>query len=793
MKLGKKEKNKPKEKEQKNIKNLTNNIDKEILNIIIIVSSLLTLISLYSESTGFVGKMIRVTVLSLFGYYGYILPYIVIVASILYMIKKLDLRNKLVSIISINLCIITVIHIVHLNNEVTGLFDTLKSSMDFGVIGEGGGIVGAILSFISLTLFGYLGAYILIFAVFIVSVSRLTNKSLFEILKRSMSQLGLFFAETITMFKVIISKNMSKKVVKRPEKETDDLDIEDSENIKEIKQIKEKKLIDLRKEKVKQEPKEKPKEELKENPVIEELKIYDYNKQKIEDLTDSRTMIIKKKPIEEKKVTTPSEVHAKDKSISSDEEDYEDYAFPPMEILKSPEKKDNKNEEEMEVKKNAEKLIQTLEDFGIEAKVSQVSIGPSITQYEIQPAPGIKVSRIVSLSNDIALSLASSDLRMEAPIPGKAAIGIEIPNKNKVSVNLREIIQSKEFEEIDTKVPMALGKDISGKPIIANIETMPHLLIAGATGSGKSVCINTLIASILYRAKPNEVKLLMIDPKMVELSVYNGIPHLLIPVVTEPKKAANALNWAVTEMNRRYQKFSDTGVRDMAGFNKKAKDDSEKMPQIVIIIDELADLMMVAASAVEDYICRLAQMARAAGIHLIVATQRPSVDIITGTIKANIPSRISFAVSSQVDSRTILDTGGAEKLLGRGDMLFHPVGASKPVRIQGAFIDDEEVEQIVEFLKQDSETQYEEEIIEEIEKQSEVSENDDVDELFDKAVELILHEGQASISLLQRKLKVGYARAARIVDEMEERGVVGGHEGSKPRRILITEDDITNE
>lgn len=740
-------------KKNKKTKNLTKNIDKEILNIIIIVISILTLISLYSKSTGVMGEIIRVSILSTFGFYGYVLPYIIIISSILYMLKKLDLKEKLNSILLINLSVITLIHIIYLNNDKITFLENLKISIEFGKLGEGGGIVGGILSFLSLTLFGNVGSFILLISIILTSVLILTNQSLFKILKKLIYQLNIFFTETITMFKGIITN----KISNTPKNKKDEEDI-----------------ISLKKEKpikVKDEEKNKKENEFE----TEELKIFDYTKDRIEDLTENNT--VKTKDI------------FKDIESKENKDSYENYEFPSIEILKKKEKKSNEFDEEKEVRKNADKLIETLSNFGIDAKVSQVSIGPSITQYEIQPAAGIKVSRIVSLSNDIALSLASSDLRMEAPIPGKSAIGIEIPNKDKIGVGLREIIESNEFRDIDTKLPMALGKAISGKPIVADIEKMPHLLIAGATGSGKSVCINTLIASIIYRAKPDEVKLLMIDPKMVELSVYNGIPHLLIPVVTEPKKAANALNWAVTEMNKRYKRFSESGVRDMKGFNKKNLDKAERMPQIVIIIDELADLMMVSAADVEDYICRLAQMARAAGIHLIVATQRPSVDIITGTIKANIPSRISFAVSSQIDSRTILDTGGAEKLLGRGDMLFHPVGESKPLRIQGAFIDEDEVEEIVNFLKQDSKMEYEEEIIEVVEKQNEVSDDEEVDELFSKAVELILDEGQASISLLQRKLKVGYARAARIVDEMEERGIVGGHEGSKPRKILISKDE----
>ncbi|MRZ27651.1 DUF87 domain-containing protein, partial [Paeniclostridium sordellii] len=426
----------------------------------------------------------------------------------------------------------------------------------------------------------------------------------------------------------------------------------------------------------------------------------------------------------------------------------------------------------------------------VEAKVNQVTVGPTITRYELQPSPGVKVSKIVNLTDDIALSLAAKSIRIEAPIPGKSAIGIEVPNEEAQMVTLREVLESDEFEKFKSPLAMGLGKDIAGKPIIADIGKMPHLLIAGSTGSGKSVCVNTLINSILYKANPDEVKFLLIDPKVVELANYNGIPHLLIPVVTDPKKAANALNWAVTEMNRRYKLFAETSVKDITSYNEKSE---EKLPKIVIIIDELADLMMVSASDVEDYICRLAQMARAAGMHLIVATQRPSVDVITGVIKANIPSRIAFAVSSQTDSRTILDMGGAEKLLGKGDMLFYPLGAAKPVRLQGAFISESESEKVIDYIKGQikEEVKYEDCIVDSISKISK-EQDDDTDELLSEAIEFVVESGQASASMLQRKFKIGFNRAARLIDSMEERNIVGKSEGSKPRKVLISKQDLDN-
>jgi len=467
------------------------------------------------------------------------------------------------------------------------------------------------------------------------------------------------------------------------------------------------------------------------------------------------------------------------------------YKYPPISILNSNQEngKNLKNYKNTAIE-GAKKLEETLKSFGVEAKVVNVSIGPVITRYEIQPSSGVKVSRIVSLADDIALNLASSGVRIEAPIPGKAAIGIEVPNKEVTPVLLREVIESQEFNKHPSKVAFSVGKDISGECVVADIAKMPHMLIAGATGSGKSVCINSLIMSILYKSSPDEVKMLLIDPKVVELGVYNGIPHLLIPVVTDPKKAAGALNWAVQEMINRYKLFADKGVRDIKGYNELVSnsDEQDRLPLIVIIIDELSDLMMAAPGDVEDAICRLAQMARAAGMHIVIATQRPSVDVITGLIKANIPSRISFAVSSQVDSRTILDIGGAEKLLGKGDMLFYPAGRQKPLRVQGAFVSDKEVENTVEFIKSQCNHEYDNAIIDEIDNSSAKEENLDseYDELLPQAIEMVVEAGQASVSLVQRRFKVGYARAARIIDQMEARGIVGGFEGSKPRQILIT-------
>ncbi|UPK46279.1 FtsK/SpoIIIE family DNA translocase [Paenibacillus pabuli] len=461
------------------------------------------------------------------------------------------------------------------------------------------------------------------------------------------------------------------------------------------------------------------------------------------------------------------------------------YKLPSFRLLSKP-NNGGKGGDQKDYMQTARKLEATLESFGVRAKVLEVVRGPAVTRYEIQPDIGVKVSRIVSLTDDIALALAAKDIRMEAPIPGKSAIGIEVPNGEVSVVTMREVMETATFQEAESKVTIAFGRDISGQTIIGNLARMPHLLVAGATGSGKSVCINGIITSILYKAKPDEVKFLMVDPKMVELNVYNGIPHLMAPVVTDPKRASLALKKIVVEMEKRYELFSKSGTRNVEGYNNLMKDNPAAiLPYIVVIVDELADLMMVAAGDVEDAIARLAQMARAAGIHLIIATQRPSVDVITGVIKANIPSRIAFGVSSQVDSRTILDMGGAEKLLGRGDMLFMPMGASKPVRVQGAFMSDEEVENIVNYVRGQGEAQYDDSLVPEVD--DSVQAADEVqDELYEQAVQIILEAKQASVSLLQRRMRVGYTRAARLIDSMEARGVIGPYEGSKPREVLIS-------
>ncbi len=517
----------------------------------------------------------------------------------------------------------------------------------------------------------------------------------------------------------------------------------------------------------------------------------------------------------------------------------DNYLVPPFTLLEPPEKENEENVS-YELNTSALKLVETLKSFGVQTTVTHVSRGPSVTRYELQPASGVKISKITNLADDIALNLAATGVRIEAPIPGKSAVGIEVPNKNVSIVRMRSLVESREFQSAKSKLTVVLGVDITGKITLADLSKMPHLLIAGATGSGKSVCVNSMLVSLLYKASPEDVKLMLIDPKVVELGVYNGIPHLLVPVVTDPRKAAGALNWAVNEMLERYKTFAEHNVRDMHSYNRlvdrknaiaddtetaadepertfeedemlaQAKADIvneepkpkevhklEKMCQIVIVIDELADLMMAAPNEVEESICRLAQMARAAGMHLVIATQRPSVDVITGLIKANVPSRIAFAVKSQIDSRTILDSGGAEKLLGKGDMLFSPIGTTKPVRVQGGFVDDDEVEKIVNFIKTNKVVEYDKEVIDEIEKNavldSKAKDNDtdsDADPMIEQAIECVVEAGQASTSLLQRRLRVGYARAGRLVDDMEKMGIVGPHQGAKPRDVLMTRQQL---
>ncbi|ERI92926.1 FtsK/SpoIIIE family protein [Clostridiales bacterium oral taxon 876 str. F0540] len=612
-----------------------------------------------------------------------------------------------------------------------------------------GGIISFVIDVPLYKLFGTIGCYIIFFFLFIMSTIMTWQISLYDIIIK---------VKPTIKIKKKINSNVPSENTKNTESES--LVAYDSDKEHFINKVNNKlKIIDF----------------MKSNDNHLEPAIADINSD-----IDSKESINK-------------ELEAQISKVSGEE--ILDYTYPPTEFLNSNNLSKLNKEDKKELISNASKLEETLSSFGVEAKVVQVTKGPSVTRFEIQPNAGVKVSKIVNLSDDIALSLAASGVRIEAPIPGKSVVGIEVPNRDLTPVFLREVVESQEFTTNSKNLSFCLGKDIAGNCVVSDLSKMPHLLIAGATGSGKSVCINTLIISLLYKYSPEDVKLLMIDPKVVELSVYNGIPHLLIPVVTDPKKAAAALNWAVNEMTRRYKLFADNNVRNIESYNELVNKGKllDKLPWIVVIVDELADLMMVCPNDIEDYIGRLAQMARAAGMHLVIATQRPSVDVITGVIKANIPSRISFAVSSQIDSRTILDSSGAEKLLGKGDMLFYPVGESKPLRIQGAFISEEEVEKVVSFIKnQKSELEYSTEILEELDNKTESS-SDEVDELMREAVKIVVDAGQASTSLLQRRLRIGYNRAARIIEQMEELRIISGKDGSKPRQILIDKESAATE
>ena len=722
-------------------------LNHDILGMVLLAFGLIVLFSLFSTKMGLVGQIINGTSFSLMGFGGYFLPLLIFGIGIIFILDRFQ-GDEFKAIISLLIIFISYLIIADGINTIDGnLINRIRNGVLLSELNKGGGVIGSLFGFFFYKLFGSIGTYIVLSFLIIISAMMLLNVSVKEIIIKFAS-----FSSKISN-KGKVKNSSTRKTVNK-----------DSISLKE--------LVEVSTDKQK---------------FDSNIEINDYSSNAIIETTKEQPKIrLNNHQVKEGATSIESEIKEKQNKLIN-----VDYKLPPLNLLKSQSHKQNSNDKK-EILNNAKIIEETMENFGIEATISNINKGPTITCYELSPAPGIKLSRIVSLADNIALNLATSDIRIEAPIPGKAAVGIEVPNKTKDNVLLKEIIISEEFIKIDSNIPLALGKDVSGKPIISTIDKMPHLLIAGATGSGKSVCINTIIMSILYKSSPDNVKLMLIDPKVVELSIYNGIPHLLIPVVTDPKKAAYALNWAVNEMERRYKLFAQNSVRDINSYNSKIRDkQEEKLPQIVIIIDELADLMMVAAQEIEDYICRLAQMARASGMYLIVATQRPSVDVITGTIKANVPSRISFSVSSQVDSRTILDMSGAEKLLGKGDMLFYPSFYSKPIRIQGAFISEEEVENVVAFLKEKNETNYDEEIIENIQNSKEIDYKDS-DELLPNAIKLVVDEGQASISLIQRKLRVGYARAARIVDDMEERGIVGGYEGSKPRKVLITQEELEN-
>lgn len=760
------------------------------LNIVVavlIVISILLAVLIYTNS-GYLGKTLSPALGGVFGYIKYLIP-IGLFAFSLYIAYDKDTKYyipKIIMFLVILILIDTTLSCYQISKGNINISEStdiaLKQAYTLGTKDIGGGVLGTAIAIPLVNLIGILGAVIasiggsLILLVFIFGLhpADAISNSIDKIAEKQAQRAKIKEAQRAKMESEIPVKPETKKERRMREKLEREAQIKEKENLQE--QI----TINLN------EPKkyDHSKDDL-------DTSIFSKNKKanQVAKVVSSDELFTKQ---EEQKETKTKEVLQLDHGMTVEDEHYE---FPPITLLSQGKGSSDKNSEKM-LLATAEKLRRTLYSFGVSAKVENVSVGPAITRYELAPAEGVRVSKIANLSDDIALSLEAETIRIEAPIPGKHTVGIEVPNKQKNMVPLRDIIECDDFINSKSKLAFALGKDVAGETVVTDIAKMPHTLIAGATGSGKSVCINTLITSIIYKAKPSEVKLLMIDPKVVELSIYNGIPHLLIPVVTDPKKAAGALAWAVQEMVKRYSLFAEKKVRDMKGYNELAeKEGNQKLPQIVIIIDELADLMMVAAKDVEDAICRLAQMARAAGMHLVIATQRPSVDVITGIIKANIPSRIAFAVSSQVDSRTILDGAGAEKLLGKGDMLFYPSGAPKPIRIQGAFISDGEVENVVKFLKKDGETQYDENIIETIESNGNPDkeavaddDEDDTDPLLDEAIELVVETGQASTSFIQRRFKVGYARAGRIIDQMEQRGIISGYQGSKPREVLMSKE-----
>ena len=792
-------KRKTNKKRRKTTKKTVSNIDLAVVALIVI--SILLGVLIYAKS-GVIGVKLNEILGGMMGIIKYVLPIGIFAMAIKMAIDDDEyLSSKLAqcAILLISFAVLMCVYQVNVGNLTIdkSLSEVVKDSYALGTQEKGGGALGAILAVPLVKLLGPIGAIILCVGIVIIL---------------AVFVFGINASEIINNFIEKSQENREERLEQKQKNKEEQLKMR-QEMLEEKRKARE----------------QARQEALADNSVGEQIKInfggrlidddakggkvkYSHEgedltpltketkKQKMQEIKENNQPDVIEnnlfKQEEQKKKDKTKEVLQLEHAMVVEDENYE---YPPIELLGKPAKKALKGGAKA-LTDTATKLQKTLYSFGVSAKVENVSVGPAITRYELKPAEGVRVSKIANLADDIALNLAAETIRIEAPIPGKQAVGIEVPNKEKEAVHLREVLESEEFQNNKSKLTVALGKDVAGNIQLADIAKMPHVLIAGSTGSGKSVCINTIISSIIYNAKPSEVKLVMVDPKVVELSVYNGIPHLLIPVVTDPKKAAGALAWAVQEMDDRYNKFAQKGVRDLKGYNKAIEKEEGvgKLPQIVIIVDELADLMMVAAKDVEEAICRLAQKARAAGMHLVIATQRPSVDVITGLIKANIPSRIAFAVSSQVDSRTILDSVGAEKLLGKGDMLFFPSGAPKPLRVQGAFVSDEEVEKIVDFVKQNGTATYSEDILESIEKNNktdkeiaqEADADDETDPFLMDAIETVVETGQASTSFIQRRFKVGYARAGRIIDQMEERGIISGYQGSKPREVLMSKERL---
>lgn len=729
---------------------------REVVGILLLALAAISLVSIYSQSAGLVGKQIRVWMELAFGQAA---PAF---SLILVFIAVQIFRGRLWPIpwrqtIGFLCVLVTLVTIFHLQvYQGYQLPPSLEEELAYAQEGEGAGVVGAVMMVMVLTGFGFAGGYVVLGALLLIGIIFFFDISLTLCCSAVVNKIKQFFA---WIYLGTATRLQEKKTQLKDWKEKREF-----QKMQSLAQFEEGAATEgPRGGKPKQSEKsvkQKTRKSRKTPPEVTE-KTKERSPESV-DKTEEEAPTLELNP-------QPGTVYQK----------------PPLYLLKKGVHKLKKTNQDSQ----KQLLEDTFQSFGISARVVNVSQGPVVTRYELQPAPGVKVSKITSLADDLALSLAAEDVRIEAPVPGKAVIGIEVPNSETVPVLLRDVLESSAFADHNSKVSLALGQDIAGNPVVADLKKWLHLLVAGATGSGKSVCLNSMIASILYKATPDEVRLLMIDPKRVELAVYDGIPHLISPVVTDPKKAATALRWAVAEMERRYKLFADTGVRNIDMYAQLPKElptggEREDLPYVVIIVDELADLMMVAAAEVEDAICRLAQMARAAGMYLIIATQRPSVDVITGLIKANVPSRIAFSVSSQVDSRTILDMSGAERLIGKGDMLFYPLGASKPTRAQGAWIADSEVEALVRFWKKQGEPEYQEEVLEE--KSSDMTAaNADEDELLEDAVRLVVDTGQASISMLQRRFRIGYSRAARLIDMMEVRGIVGSYQGSKPREVLI--------
>ena len=738
--------NRKRKKSKYSKKSANRKFNKKSFSIFFMFISLIGFIFLILPNTGSLGDFITYTNFRIFGFMSYFVFIFVFISFLFVFMDKFKKNLRIFNILFILILLTMAILSMKFLDKTLSL--SIKNAQR--LIRESGGILGVNISFYLERLIGSAGIIIL-YIIFWISLIK--------------NLLGISYKDLITKTKektVIVGNFIGKNYMKI------------SNKIKTY--FREKKLKKIRnnRENKKREEIDK-KEDLSKNKVI---KIEEVEKENKDDF-DQR--------FEKAKINSykSKQVDLSDFDQTFKEEYTLNYKFPKLDLLDD--RDDDSELDQNDIKDKARRIEECLDSFGIKSKVVQINIGPSVTCFELKPQRGVKVSKILNLSDDLSLALATSDIRIEAPIPGKSHVGIEVPNSQKEVVGLKEMIASEEFMKSSKELPFVLGKSISGLPKVSAIEKMPHLLVSGATGSGKSVCINTIIMSILYKHSPDEVKLLLIDPKIVELSIYNGIPHLIMPVITDPKKASSSLFWAIREMERRYKLFEENHVRDISSYRDLSEIDEniEKLPYVVIKIDELSDLMMTAASEVEDYITRLAQKSRACGIHLIIATQRPTVDVITGTIKANIPSRIAFAVTSQIDSRTILDMSGAETLLGKGDMLFSPSDAMKPMRIQGAFVSDSEVLRVVNYIKQTREEEYDKKAMETVEEKTKIVENDDEDELIDEAIEIIINENTASVSLLQRKLKVGYARAGRIIDQLEARGVIGGYEGSKPRKVLV--------